>query len=61
MTCSRCDAGETYFIDAWDQRRNIARNKSFEQGHTMSDSEVSDALAGWMNTGDANEAYPNSR
>jgi hypothetical protein len=45
MTCSKCDAGETFFVDAWDRRRNVARMKSFERGHTVNDPEVSDALA----------------
>jgi hypothetical protein len=45
MNCAHCKVKETYFIDTWDQRRGTARMKSFERGHTMSNSEVSDALA----------------
>ncbi len=45
--CTKCDAGEIYFIDAWDRKRNIARMKSFERGHTMTDPEVSDSLEAW--------------
>ena len=44
--CPHCNAGETYFIEAWDRKRNLARMKSFERGHTMNDSGVSDALTG---------------
>lgn len=47
MNCSHCKAKETYFIDMWDKRRGIAQMKSFERGHTMSNQEVSDALAEW--------------
>lgn len=47
MNCAHCKAKETYFIDMWDQRRGTARMKSFERGHTMSNPEVSDALARW--------------
>lgn len=47
MNCAHCKAKETYFIDMWDQRRGTARMKSFERGHTMSNPEVSDALATW--------------
>jgi hypothetical protein len=35
---------ETHFIDAWDQGRNVARMKSFEKGHAMSDPGVPGAL-----------------
>ena len=45
MICTKCDAGETYFIDAWDRKRNIARMKSFERGHTMNDPKISESLA----------------
>jgi hypothetical protein len=61
MNCPRCNDREIYFIDAWDQRRNVARMKSFERGHTMSDSSISDALSAWVNADRANESYPNSR
>lgn len=47
MTCSHCKVRETYFIDAWDTRRNIARLKSFERGHTATSTEVSEALSEW--------------
>ncbi|CAA9461950.1 MAG: FIG00641605: hypothetical protein [uncultured Rubrobacteraceae bacterium] len=47
MTCPRCKVAETYFIDAWDRKKNTARMKSFERGHTMSNPEVSDSLSGW--------------
>ena len=47
MTCSHCKARETYFIDLWDSRRGTARMKSFERGHTMSNTAVADALAEW--------------
>jgi hypothetical protein len=45
--CAKCDARETYFIDAWDRKRHIVRMKSFECVHTIDDSEVSDSLAPW--------------
>lgn len=51
MTCSHCRARETYFIDMWDQRRGVARMKSFERGHTMSNKGVSAALSEWSGTG----------
>jgi hypothetical protein len=47
MTCSHCKARETYFIDLWDSRRETARMKSFERGHTMSSSDVAETLAKW--------------
>jgi hypothetical protein len=51
MTCSHCRAKETYFIDMWDQRRGVARMKSFERGHTMSNQGVSEALSEWDRAG----------
>lgn len=51
MTCSHCRARETYFIDMWDQRRGVARMKSFERGHTMSSQGVSEALSEWSVAG----------
>jgi len=47
MTCSHCKARETYFIDLWDQRRGTVRMKSFERGHTMSNTGVAETLAKW--------------
>jgi hypothetical protein len=47
MTCSHCKAKETYFIDLWDPRRDTARMKSFERGHTMNNTSVSEALTKW--------------
>lgn len=47
MTCSHCKTRETYFIDLWDPRRGTARMKSFERGHTMSNTAVAEALAQW--------------
>ena len=51
MTCLRCDAEETFFIDAWDHKRNFARMKSFERGHTVSDPGVSESLARFVDRG----------
>ncbi len=51
MTCSHCRARETYFIDMWEQRRGVARMKSFERGHTMSNQGVSEALSEWDSAG----------
>jgi hypothetical protein len=45
MNCSKCDTKETFFVDAWDRSRNLARLKSFERGHAANDSEVADALS----------------
>ena len=56
-TCSDCNIRETYFIDSWDRRRNTARMKSFERGHTISKPEVSDSLAEWE-TADQASALP---
>lgn len=50
MTCPNCESEEVYFIDAWDQRKNTARLKSFERGHTMNNAEVSEALSEWINS-----------
>ncbi len=50
MTCSRCKVRETYFVDAWDTRKGIARMKSFERGHVMQSTEVSEALAEWVSS-----------
>lgn len=47
MTCSHCKARETYFIDLWDPRKGVARMKSFERGHTMSNADVAESLAKW--------------
>ncbi len=47
MTCSHCKVRETYFVDLWDPRRGMARMKSFERGHTMSNTGVSEALSEW--------------
>jgi hypothetical protein len=47
MVCSHCKARETYFIDLWDQRRGTVRMKSFERGHTMSNTGVAETLAQW--------------
>lgn len=46
-TCTHCKASETYLIDRWDQRKNVARLKSFERGHTEDSPEVSEALGEW--------------
>jgi len=51
--CPDCEVEETYFIDAWDRRKNTARMKSFEHGHTTSNSEVSDSLAEWETADEA--------
>ena len=47
MTCSRCKVRETYFVDSWDTRKGTARMKSFERGHVMPSTEVSEALTEW--------------
>lgn len=46
-TCPRCKVTETYFIDAWDRKKNTARMKSFERGHTISSEGVSESLSEW--------------
>ncbi len=46
-TCSHCKARETYFVDLWDTKKETARLKSFERGHTMWSKDVSEALARW--------------
>ena len=38
---------ETYFVDAWDTRKGVARMKSFESGDTVSAPEISEALWSW--------------
>lgn len=50
MTCSHCKARETYFIDAWDTKKGVARLKSFERGHTANSAEVSEALTEWSSS-----------
>ncbi len=48
-TCPRCDVVETYFVDAWDRKKNVARMKSFEKGHTFDSEGVFEALTAWTN------------
>ncbi|HZY64496.1 MAG TPA: hypothetical protein VFE21_01275 [Rubrobacteraceae bacterium] len=50
-TCPRCGSSETYFVGAWDTRKGTVRLKSFENGHTIDSTEVSEALADWTNVG----------
>ncbi len=47
MTCPACETEEVFFVEAWDRRRNAARMKSFEKGHTITDSGISDSLSEW--------------
>ncbi len=47
ITCPECETDETYFIDAWDRKRDVARMKSFEKGHTVGDPGISGSLSGW--------------
>ncbi len=47
MTCSHCEAEENYFIDSWDRKKNTARLKSFEKGHTLNDTRIAGFLDGW--------------
>ena len=61
ITCSRCQVEETYLIDAWDRKKNTARMKSFERGHTMNDPGVSEALAEWENTDKADASSLDNR
>jgi hypothetical protein len=48
-TCPRCRDTETYFVDAWDTKKGTVRLKSFERGHTISSTGISDALTDWLN------------
>lgn len=41
---------ETYFIDAWDTKKGVARMKSFERGRAFPDGEVVQALAKWADS-----------
>jgi hypothetical protein len=50
MTCPHCEVVETYFVDAWDTKKGTVRMKSFEQGHTTSSAEVSEAFSEWANS-----------
>lgn len=45
MNCPHCKVRETYFVDMWDQRRKVAKMKSFERGHTEDNADISEALA----------------
>lgn len=38
---------DTYFIDAWNTRKDMVRMKSFERGHAISDAGVAEALMEW--------------
>lgn len=42
--CPHCRYRETYFVDRWNARKNIALMKSFERGHTKEKSDISEAL-----------------
>ena len=44
---------ETYFVDAWDTKKGVARMKSFESGSTISAPEIPEALRRWKDP-DAN-------
>jgi hypothetical protein len=50
MTCPRCEKEEAYFIGAWDRKKNRARLKSFEKGHTINETGASNSLAEWSST-----------
>ncbi len=39
--------GQTYFVDAWDTRKGVARMKSFERGETVESPSISEALTRW--------------
>jgi hypothetical protein len=43
-TCLGSETAQTYFIDAWDAKKWSARLKSFQRGHTLTDSGVSGSL-----------------
>ena len=42
--CPRCRYRETYFVDQWNERKNLVLMKSFERGHTEEKSDISEAL-----------------
>jgi hypothetical protein len=47
MNCPRCKFREVYSIDWWDEKKGVARLKSFERGHTEESEGISGALAEW--------------
>jgi hypothetical protein len=49
VICQACQCVETYFVDKWDRKRDIgtAILKSFERGHTISDTESPEGLSSW--------------
>lgn len=42
--CPHCRYRETYFVDHWNDRKNIVLLKSFERGHTEEKRDISEAL-----------------
>jgi hypothetical protein len=54
--CPRCGSAETYFVDAWDTKKGTVRLKSFEKGHTIDSTEISEALTDWIKAGQAGGA-----
>jgi hypothetical protein len=43
--CPHCRYRETYFVDRWNDRKNVVLMKSFERGHTEEKKDISEALA----------------
>lgn len=42
--CPHCRYRETYFVDHWNDRKNVVLMKSFERGHTEEKADISEAL-----------------
>ncbi|MDP9438903.1 MAG: hypothetical protein M3P49_09180, partial [Actinomycetota bacterium] len=42
--CPHCRYRETYFVDRWNDRKNVVLLKSFERGHTEEKTDISEAL-----------------
>lgn len=42
--CPHCRYRETYFVDRWNDRKNVVLMKSFERGHTEEKADISEAL-----------------
>lgn len=47
MNCPRCKFREVYSIDWWNEKRGVARLKSFERGHTEESEAISGSLTEW--------------
>lgn len=46
-SCPHCKSKETYFLDSWNTKKQVAQLKSFERGHAESDKDIHNFLSRW--------------